>query len=95
MNDSFLNSTNVSYVAELFLKFKDNPKTIDKSWINFFTSLKDDELSILGDLVDLNGKKEAPILLMIFLLIKLYVHQVILILIVLKLQHLIQSEHYD
>ena len=49
MNDSFLNSSNASYVAELFFKYKDDPASIDQSWINFFSSLKDEELSILGD----------------------------------------------
>jgi len=49
MNDSFLNSTNAPYVAELFFKYKDNPNTVDKSWRDFFSTLKDDELSILGD----------------------------------------------
>ena len=58
MNDSFLNSANAPYVAELFFKYKDDPSTVDKSWGNFFSNLKDDELSILGDLVDQNGKKD-------------------------------------
>ena len=49
MNDSFLNSSNAPYVAELFFKFKDNPNSIDKSWNNFFNSLNEDEISILRD----------------------------------------------
>ena len=49
MNDSFLNSSNASYVAELFFKYRDDPKSIDQKWINFFSSLKEDELSMLGD----------------------------------------------
>ena len=49
MNDSFLNSSNASYVAELFFKYKEDPESIDQSWKDFFSSLKDDELSILGD----------------------------------------------
>ena len=49
MNDSFLNSANAPYVAELFFKYKNNPNTIDQSWRDFFSTLKDDELSILGD----------------------------------------------
>ena len=36
MNDSFLNSANAPYVAELFFKFKEDPNSIDKSWSNFF-----------------------------------------------------------
>ena len=49
MNDTFLNSANAPYVAELFFKYKDNPKSVDRSWSNFFNSLNGDELSILGD----------------------------------------------
>ena len=36
MNDSFLNSANAPYVAELFFKYKDDPSAVDKSWGNFF-----------------------------------------------------------
>ena len=49
MNESFLNSANASYVAELFIKYKADPESIDQSWNVFFSSLKDDELSVLGD----------------------------------------------
>ena len=49
MKDSFLNSANVSYVAELFFKYKEEPQSVDKSWYDFFSTLKDEELSILGD----------------------------------------------
>jgi len=49
MNDTFLNSANAPYVAELFFKYKDNPKSVDSSWANFFNSLNGDELSIVGD----------------------------------------------
>ena len=38
MNDSFLNSSNAPYVAELFFKFKENPESIDQSWKDFFYS---------------------------------------------------------
>ena len=49
MNETFLNSANAPYIAELFFKYKDNPKSVDRSWSNFFNSLNGDELSILGD----------------------------------------------
>ena len=49
MNDSFLNSSNAPYVADLFFKYKDDPHSIDKSWSNFFQLLNEDEISILGD----------------------------------------------
>ena len=59
MNDSFLNSANAPYVAELFFKYKDDPSTVDKSWGNFFSNLKDDELSILGDFGGPEWKKRS------------------------------------
>ncbi|SVB01228.1 uncharacterized protein METZ01_LOCUS154082, partial [marine metagenome] len=49
MNDNFLNSLNAPYIAELFFKFKEDSNSIDQSWIDFFQTLNDDELSILGD----------------------------------------------
>ncbi|MDC0216946.1 2-oxoglutarate dehydrogenase E1 component [Pelagibacteraceae bacterium] len=49
MNDSFLNSANAPYVAELYFKYTHNPKSIDDSWKSFFSSLNEDELSVLSD----------------------------------------------
>ena len=49
MNDSFLNSANAPYVAELYFKYTQNPKSIDKSWKSFFSSLNEDEISIIAD----------------------------------------------
>ena len=49
MNDSFLNSANAPYVAELYFKYSQNPKSIDESWKTFFSSLNEDELSIISD----------------------------------------------
>ena len=49
MNDSFLNSANAPYVAELYFKYTQNPKSIDESWNSFFSSLNEDELSIISD----------------------------------------------
>ena len=49
MNDSFLNSANAPYVAELYFKYRQNPKSIDESWKSFFSSLNEDELSIISD----------------------------------------------
>ena len=49
MNDSFLNSANAPYVAELYFKFTQNPNSIDDSWKSFFSSLNEDELSIISD----------------------------------------------
>ena len=51
MNDVFLNSSNAPYVAELFFKFKENPSSIDSSWLRFFNSLNEDEISILKDFI--------------------------------------------
>ena len=49
MNDNFLNSSNASYVAELFYKYSQDPNSVDSSWGSFFNSLNEDNLSVLGD----------------------------------------------
>ena len=59
MNDSFLNSANAPYVAELFFKYKEDPESIDQNWNDFFTALKEDELSILGDFGGPEWKKRT------------------------------------
>jgi 2-oxoglutarate dehydrogenase E1 component len=59
MNDIFLNSSNAPYIAELFFKFKDDPNSIDRSWNDFFYSLKEDEISILKDFGGPEWKKRT------------------------------------
>ena len=59
MNDSFLNSANAPYVAELFFKFKENPNSIDKSWSNFFKTFHEDDLAILSDFGGPEWKKRT------------------------------------
>ena len=49
MNDTFLNSANAPYVAELYFKYTQSPNSIDESWKSFFSSLNEDELSIISD----------------------------------------------
>ena len=49
MNDSFLNSSNAPYVAELYFKYKDNPESVDNDWRIFFSNLNEDDYSILKD----------------------------------------------
>ena len=52
--NTFLNGANAPYVAELFFKFKQDSKSVDSSWVNFFQSLNEDEISIISDF---NGPK--------------------------------------
>ncbi len=59
MNDSFLNSGNAPYVAELFLKFRQDPASIDKSWLNFFNSLNENDISVLSDFGGPDWKKRT------------------------------------
>ncbi|MDC3131643.1 2-oxoglutarate dehydrogenase E1 component [Pelagibacteraceae bacterium] len=49
MNDSFLNSANASYVAELYSKFRNDPESVDTTWKDFFNNLNEDEYSVLKD----------------------------------------------
>ena len=45
MNDSFLNSSNAPYIAELFCKFKENQYSVNKEWVDFFNSLDENEIN--------------------------------------------------
>ena len=49
MNDSFLNSANAPYVAELYFKYSKSPNDVDESWKSFFSSLNEDEVAVLAD----------------------------------------------
>ena len=59
MNDSFLNSANAPYVAELYFKYTQKPKSIDEIWKSFFSSLNEDELSIISDFGGPEWKKRG------------------------------------
>ena len=48
-NNTFLNGANAPYVAEIYLRFKKDKNSVDSSWINFFQSLNENEISVLGD----------------------------------------------
>ena len=45
---AFLNSANAPYVAELFFKYKESKKLLMKVGVSFFSSLNEDELSVLS-----------------------------------------------
>ena len=49
MNDTFLNSSNAPYVAELYSKFRNDPESVDTTWKDFFNNLNEDEYSVLKD----------------------------------------------
>ncbi len=49
MNDTFLNSANAPYVAELYSKFRNDPESVDTTWKDFFNNLNEDEYSVLKD----------------------------------------------
>ena len=49
MNDTFLNSANAPYVAELYSKFRNNPESVDTTWKDFFNNLNEDDYSVLKD----------------------------------------------
>ena len=40
MNDTFLNSANAPYVAELYSKFRNDPESVDTTWKDFFNNFK-------------------------------------------------------
>ena len=49
MNDTFLNSANAPYVAELYSKFRNDPESVDTNWKDFFNNLNEDDYSVLKD----------------------------------------------
>ena len=59
MDNTFLSGANAPYVAELFFKFKKNRNSIDKSWVNFFSSFNEDEITVLKDFGGPEWKKRT------------------------------------
>ncbi len=49
MNDTFLNSANAPYVAELYSKYRNDPESVDTTWKDFFNNLNEDDYSVLKD----------------------------------------------
>ncbi len=49
MNDTFLNSANAPYVAELYSKFRNDSESVDTTWKDFFNNLNEDDYSVLKD----------------------------------------------
>lgn len=48
---SFLNSGNAHYIAELYAQYLENPASVDQSWADFFTAVKDGKKEITEDLL--------------------------------------------
>ncbi|HJO71452.1 MAG TPA: 2-oxoglutarate dehydrogenase E1 component [Rhodospirillales bacterium] len=48
--DSFLNSTNATYITELYSRFLENPNSVDPSWVAFFSELQEDGRAVLEEL---------------------------------------------
>ena len=57
--NTFLSGENAPYVSELFFKFKQNKQSVDSSWVNFFQSLNEDEISVLSDFKGPKWKKST------------------------------------
>ena len=54
---SFLQGGNSAFIKELYLKYLNNPKSIPKSWLEFFKGLNDDEDIIKKEIL---GPSWAP-----------------------------------
>ncbi len=48
--ETVLNGTNLTFVAEVYSRFLNDPHSVDSSWSKFFTELGDDANSLLKDL---------------------------------------------
>lgn len=47
---TFLTGMNAEYIAHLYTRFLQDRENVDQSWQNFFTGLKDDEVSLLREM---------------------------------------------
>ena len=54
---SFLFGSNATYIAELYARYLDDPKSVDPSWESFFADLRDDAKQVL---TELRGASWAP-----------------------------------
>ncbi|MDB5552761.1 MAG: sucA, partial [Rhizobium sp.] len=50
MDASFLTGANAPFILELYARFRQDPATVDPSWVSFFNDLADDEAALLQDL---------------------------------------------
>ncbi len=57
---SFLSGGNAAFIAELYARYIQDPNTVDPEWRQFFASLKDDELSVLGDIRGASWQPRSP-----------------------------------
>ena len=55
--DTFLSGANALYVAELYARYLESAGDVDRSWADFFATLRDEEREILDDL---RGATWAP-----------------------------------
>src|SRR3712207_9388695 len=54
---SFLFGSNATYIAELYARYLEDPKSVDPSWEAFFADLHDDAKEVL---TELRGASWAP-----------------------------------
>jgi 2-oxoglutarate dehydrogenase E1 component len=47
--DSFLTGANAPYIADLYLRYVEDPKSVDPAWVAFFSQLGDDPAAIRSD----------------------------------------------
>ena len=41
--------SNFTYITEIYFKYKQNPSSVDGSWISFFETLSDDDKSLMEE----------------------------------------------
>ncbi len=55
--ESFLNGSNAHFVAELYSRYLEDPASVDRSWVAFFTDVGEEARAVLDDL---RGASWAP-----------------------------------
>src|SRR5580704_16298669 len=59
---TFLTGANAGFIAELYTRFLEDPRSVDESWRRFFSEMNDDVATLLAELRGPSwAKREPPI----------------------------------
>ena len=59
-NTTFLTGANAGFIAELYTRFLEDPRSVDESWRRFFSEMHDDVATLLGEARGPSWAKREP-----------------------------------
>ena len=59
-NTTFLTGANAGFIAELYTRFLEDPRSVDESWRRFFSEMNDDVSTLLGEARGPSWAKREP-----------------------------------